>query len=151
MNIRDYYKALDPDDVIRNDGLEYVSEGRYAFVITEVEGGFFHGSQKIPPCPQMTVSVLADTPAGLVPSKFFLYLCRSFEWKLSAFFRCIGLKKPGEPLKMDWDHLPGCIGTAYFQPETFFDDNMQKRTALNLVKFLDPYKDADAGDPEDTS
>ena len=138
MNIRDYYRALDPDDVIRNDGLEYVKEGSYAFMITDIGGRMFAGSEKTPRCPEIVLTALVDTDVGIVESKIYLQLYRSLEWKLADFFRCIGLKKPGEPMKMDWEKTIGCTGRAYFCPESYFDKYNQKRIALNLVKFFDP-------------
>ena len=151
MNFGSFYRAMDPDDVIRNDGLEYVREGNYAFLITEITGGMHPGSEKIGPCPTIRVTALVDTEQGLVQTGFTLFLSRVLEWKLSQFFRCIGLKKAGEPMRMQWDDVVGCTGRARFRPESYFDDRLRKRTALNPVEFFDAPEAAGGKETEDTS
>ena len=67
----------------------------------------------------------------------FLFLHRSVEWKLSAFFRCIGQKKPGEKLVMDWGNVIGSKGRAHFKPRSYKANNGEDREANELDRFID--------------
>ena len=66
-----------------------------------------------------------------------LILHKNLEWKLSSFFRCIGQKKPGERLQMDWSKVVGSRGRARFNVR-HYTDRWGERVEINEVKcFLD--------------
>ena len=73
-----------------------------------------------------------------------LFLARKTEGMLSSFFICIGLKKHGEPLKMDWSKVVGATGickVGIYQSKT---DGKE----YNEVKaFVEPKDSAQAGAP----
>ena len=94
---------LDWDSAIETDGQEFVTleEGDYNFEITGFERGRFPGSAKIPACNKAAITAVVRTAEGIATIKFDLILYRSLEWRISAFFRCIGQKKHGERLVMD--------------------------------------------------
>lgn len=93
---------LDWDDAIESDGQEFVilEEGDYNFTVTGFERGRFPGGQKIPACNKAALTLQVSTPQGVAVVHTDLLLYKSMEWKLSAFFRCIGQKKHGERLVM---------------------------------------------------
>ncbi len=130
---------LDWNDAIENDGQEYVilEEGDYNFVVTDFERGRFPGGQKIPACNKASLTLHVKTDEGLAVIHTDLLLYRSMEWKLSAFFRCIGQKKHGERLVMDWNRVIGSSGRARFKPRVYTDSNGNERRANDLDRFYD--------------
>ena len=127
------------DDTIEQDGEEYIllPEGDYNFIITNFERGSFPGGQKIPPCNKASITAQVITQDGAANIKFDLLLHRSVEWKLSAFFRCIGLKKSGEKLVMDWNKVLGSHGRAHFKPRKYTNTYGEEKEVNDLDRFID--------------
>lgn len=127
------------DDTLENDGQEYflLEEGDYNFTVTNFERGRFPGSAKIPACNKASLTVAVHTPDGTATCKFDLILFRSLEWRLSAFFRCIGQKKQGERLVMDWNKVVGSKGRARFKLREYQNKDGETRYANDIDKFYD--------------
>ena len=66
-----------------------------------------------------------------------LILNRLVEFRISAFFRCIGQKKHGERLVMDWTKVVGSKGRAHFKPRTYTDRDGNERQANEVDRFYD--------------
>ena len=130
---------MDWDDAIENDGQEFVilDEGDYNFTVTGFERGHFPGSAKIPPCNKAVLTLSVDTPDGVAVTKFDLIMYRTLEWRVSSFFRCIGHKKHGERLVMDWSKVVGSKGWARFKPRTYTDKNGDERQTNDVGSFYD--------------
>ena len=130
--------CLDWDSAIENDGQQFIilPEGDYVFTVTDFERGRFPGSAKIKPCNKAVLTLRVDTPDGTANVRTDLILFKSMEWKLSAFFRCIGMKKHGERLVMDWNKVVGSRGYAHFKPRTYMKDG-EERQANDVDKFYD--------------
>lgn len=130
---------LDWDDAIESDGQEFVilEEGDYNFTVTGFERGRFPGGQKIPACNKAALTLQVSTPQGIAVIHTDLLLYKSMEWKLSAFFRCIGQKKHGERLVMDWNRVIGSRGRAHFKPRNYTDRDGNERQANDLDRFYD--------------
>lgn len=130
---------MDWGDTIENDGSEFVilAEGDYNFTVTDFERGRFPGSAKIPPCNKAALTLSVDTPEGTATVKFDLILYRSLEWRISSFFRCIGQKKHGEKLTMDWTKVVGSRGRAHFKPRTYVGKDGSDKQANDVDKFID--------------
>lgn len=99
--------AMSWDDIIENDNeFTVLPEGDYDFTIVDLERKRFEGSAKMSACPKAEVSIkIYDRNNQSVSSttvKENLLLNRKMEWKLCQFFTSIGLRKHGEPLKMNW-------------------------------------------------
>lgn len=131
--------CLDWDDVIDSDGKEYIvlPEDDYNFLVTKVEKGRFPGGKTLPPCNKATVTLQVKCDQGTVNVNTDLILHEIVLWKLSAFFRCIGLKKHGEKLTMDWNKVPGRWGRAHFAPRTYEGKNGQSRQTNDVESFID--------------
>jgi len=69
----------------------------------------------------------------------YLVLTRASEWKLSAFFRAIGMKKHGEPFVMNWDAVEGCTGRA----EVFVDEYTRSDGGIAKKNKVRQYLDKD--------
>ena len=129
----------DWNDAIESDGQEFVvlEEGDYNFEVTGFERGRFPGGQKIPACNKAALTLQVKTENGVAICRTDLLLYRSLEWRLSAFFRCIGQKRPGERLVMDWNTVIGSRGRAHFKPRPYTDRDGNDRVANEVDRFYD--------------
>ncbi len=127
------------EDEIRSDSGNYVllEEGDYEFTVTAFERGRFPGSAKIPPCNKAMLSLSVDTPAGTATVKYDLILYSSMEWKLSEFFRAIGQKKHGEPLRPRWNELIGSRGRGRFKTRTYTKKDGSEGKANDVERLYD--------------
>ena len=130
---------MDWNDAIESDGQEFVvlEEGDYNFEVTGFERGRFPGGQKIPACNKAALTLQVKTENGVAICRTDLLLYRSLEWRLSAFFRCIGQKRPGERLVMDWNTVIGSRGRAHFKPRPYTDKDGNDRVANEVDRFYD--------------
>lgn len=130
---------MDWNDAIESDGQEFVvlEEGDYNFEVTGFERGRFPGGQKIPACNKAALTLQVKTKNGIAICRTDLLLYRSLEWRLSAFFRCIGQKRPGERLVMDWNTVIGSRGRAHFKPRPYTDRDGNDRVANEVDRFYD--------------
>lgn len=134
-------KVLDWDDEIENDGSgEFVvlEEGDYEFEVTKFERSHYTPSAdaKTPACNQANITLKISTKEGdcFITEKF--PLASTMEWKISSFFRSIGLKKHGEKLKMKWNESIGLKGRAHVTKT----EGTKKNGVYfnNIGKFIDP-------------
>ena len=132
--------CMDWNDAIESDGQEYVllDEGDYNFEVVDFERGRYPGSQKIPACNKAALTLAVTTEDGRRATvKFDLILFRSLEWRISSFFRCIGQKKHGERLVMDWNRVVGSKGRAHFKPRKYTNNNGEEKVANDIERFID--------------
>ena len=130
---------LDWNDSIETDGQEFVllPEGDYNFVVTNFERGRFPGGQKVPACNKATITVQIQANEGIAMVKFDLLLYRSLEWRISSFFRCIGQKKHGEKLVMNWNTVIGSKGRAHFKQRKYTNQYGEEKVVNDLDRFID--------------
>lgn len=115
----DEVKVYDWDDEIEYDGEEksfvVIEEGDYDFEVIKFERGHYTPSAnaKTPECNMAKITMKIEVENGecLVTDTF--PLANTMEWKISSFFRSVGLKKHGEKLKMQWQKAIGCKGKAH--------------------------------------
>ncbi len=126
------------DDAIESDGQELVllPEGDYTFTVTGFERGRFPGSAKIPPCNKASLTLSIDNDQGPAIVRVDLIRYRTLEWKIAAFFRCIGQKKHGEKVTMDWSRVQGARGRAHLRPRTYIRDG-EERQVNDVDRFYD--------------
>ena len=100
------------DDTITKDASEFIilPEGDYNFTVESFERGRHPGSDKLPACNKAILTLRIDTAEGTTKLTHNLFLHSKTEGLLSAFFSCIGQKKKGEPLKMNWQKVIGATG-----------------------------------------
>ena len=107
-------KELGWDDEISNDDREFavLPEGDYRFTVEKFERGRSKGSGKLPPCNMAILTLRVTSLDGSSASTVtdYLVLHSKVEWKISSFFRAVGLKKHGEPLRMEWSKVYGSSG-----------------------------------------
>ena len=106
-------EALEWDSTIEKESggpFRLLPEGEYDFTVERFDRIRYNGSEKIPPCWEADLNISVHDKDGDVEVKDRLFLTRKAEWKLSQFFIAIGQKKKGEPLKMNWNMVPGAKG-----------------------------------------
>lgn len=111
---QDTDRELGWDDTINEDPKEFVTltPGDYRFTVSEIERSRYDGGEKIPACNMAIVTCKFETPQGEAYIKNRLYLHTKTEGLISAFFSSIGLKRKGEPLRMEWNKVVGQSGVA---------------------------------------
>lgn len=131
--------CLDWDSEISNDGPEFLilPEGDYLFQVAEFERARHGGSAKLPPCNKASLTLEIKTADGTARAKTDLFLHRNTEWKVSSFFRSIGLKAKGTEVKMDWNKVPGAWGRAHIKPRSYVGNDGNEHQANEVVRFLD--------------
>lgn len=134
-------KIYDWDDEIEDDGEQRsfatLEEGDYEFEVVKFERGHFtpKANGKTPACNMAIITIRITTDAGDCYITENFPLASSMEWKASAFFRSIGLKKHGEKLKMKWNETIGLKGNAHITKTQGTKEN----TFFNNVKYyIDP-------------
>lgn len=130
----DFDRELGWDDVINKESdFILLPEGDYDFRVESFERQRFEGSQYTPPCNMAVLRLAIDTPDGTASIQHRLYLHSSREAALSAFFLAIGQKKKDEPLRMNWNAVPGSTGRAHIVQKP--DKNDASRVYNNVSRF----------------
>ena len=137
----DEIKVLDWDDEIEDDGSSgsfvTLEEGDFDFEVTKFERA--HSTPKpgakTPACNQanITLKIEADGGNAYIVDKF--PMASTMEWKMSAFFRSIGLKKHGEKIKMRWTEAIGLKGRAHITKD---EGSKQGVFFNNIDYYIDP-------------
>ena len=136
-------EELDWDsEISKESSFIEVKPGEYDFTVVSFERGYHNGSEKLPACPKATLHLELDTPEGKAPVTHNLFISRRTEGLLCEFFLCIGQKKHGEPLRMDWSKVTGSrgrckVGTREYNGNTYAD----------VKKFLEPKAAPSGGVP----
>jgi len=134
--------ALEWDSTIENDMPDYVllPEGEYSFEVENFERGRHvpSGNGKLPACPKAILHIKIDTPEGVTKFKHNLFLHSSVEGLLCAFFTCIGARKKGERVTMDWDTVMWAKGRAKVGVREYKDDKGETRKHNEIKRFLPP-------------
>ena len=144
MNMEE--RELQWDDTIEKDSAEFVllPEGDYNFTVESFERGRHNGSEKLPPCNKAILKLRIDAPEGTAYINHNLFLHSRTEGMLSAFFSCIGLKKKGEPLKMNWNMVPGASGKVKLGIRKYKPENSDEERQYNEIKKFYPKEDGPA-------
>lgn len=122
------------DDEIQNeDAFTLLPAGDYEFEIVKYERARHEGSDKIPPCNKAVVTFrVGETTL----TENFL-LCSTLEWKLSQLFLSVGLKRHGEPLRMNWQALSGKRGVCKVIVHKYMKDGAERE--INRIDKLYAY------------
>ena len=136
-------KVFDWDDEVEFDGegggdFVTLEPGTYDFEVHKYERGTFtpkSENSKTPACNQIEITLKISTADGDAYVKDRFPLASTFEWKISSFFRSIGLKKHGERLRMQWDKAVGEKGRAKITKTKGNSDNIFFN---NVDSYLDP-------------
>lgn len=130
-------RELGWDDEISREGGEFLllPEGDYNFVVESYERARHPGSDKLPACNKAILHLRVTAPEGEIHLEHNLFLHQRTEGLLSEFFTSIGLKKPGEPLRMNWNQVPGCTGRLKLGVHTWRTKDGEERKSNQVKKF----------------
>ena len=125
------------DDEITEEGspFELFPDGDYEFTISKVERARYEGSQKMPPCNMAKVTFTiwgADRSIDVIEN---FYLNTKNEWKISALYLAIGLKRHGEPVKMQWGAVAGRRSKCNLEINNYKDKNGNPAQNNRIKKF----------------
>lgn len=134
-------KFLSWDSEIEQDSQEFVllPEGDFPFVMQEYEKTVYSGnSDKVGNgCPMAILKIVIYSPKGNTSVQDRMYLSKDLEWKISSFFRSVGLKKHGEKYKMDWDAAIGKQGLCHIKQEKWIDKDGNEKISNKIDRYLD--------------
>lgn len=128
------------DEIIKEGGEGFVllPPGDYNFTVAKFERGRFGGSDKMPPCNQAKMEIIVHSPEhGDVTLTHNLLLHSKTEGFLSNFFAGVGLKKKGEPLKMNWPATLGRRGRLKLEVRNYTYKGEERSS--NEIKTFYPY------------
>lgn len=134
------------DSEISNDGngLSFIilPDGQYTFEVTKFEKSFYSGnSTKIPAnCPKADLEMTITTDDGISIIRDSIFLYDAFEWKLSSFFRCLGLKQHGQSVKMPWDKVLHAKGKASISSEEYTNRDGETKKKNIIKNYIDADK-----------
>lgn len=127
------------DEISRESDFTIIPEGDYDFTVTGFERGRHDGSEKLPPCNMAIVTLAVTLPDGSTANlRHRLFLHSRCEGLLSAFFTGIGLKRKGEPLRMNWNAVPGAHGRCKITVRSWKGKNGEDMQSNDIKKFYDP-------------
>lgn len=107
------------DEISKENEFILLEPGDYNFTVESFERIRYSGSDRMPACNSAELNVRIDTGKDAVYIKHRLFLHQKTEWALSAFFRSIGQKKKDEPLRMNWNLVPGSKGRCKVGRKTY--------------------------------
>ncbi len=142
----DFERELNWDDEISKESdFVLIPEGDYRFTVAGFERGRHEGSDKLPPCNKAIVTLRVELPDGTTQDiKHNLFLHSKCEGLLSAFFTAIGLKKKGEPLKMNWNSVLGTSGRCKITVRNYTTKDGNSGQSNDIKKFYAPDENAPA-------
>lgn len=116
------------DEIVNEESFTLLPAGDYEFEVVKYDRARHEGSAKVPPCNKAIVTFrLCDPVSGQTTelTENFL-LCSTLEWKLSQFFLSVGLKKHGEPLRMNWAAAAGRRGFCKVIVNKYMKDGAER-------------------------
>ena len=133
-------RAMNWDDTIENDSsFRLIPDGDYAFTVRTFQRGRYEGASKIGPCPKAILDLDVVTPEGVVTIQHNLLLHTRCEGLLCEFFTCIGQRRHGQPLKMNWSTVTGARGRLRIGTRSWVGTKDGRTHQSNEVKrFLEP-------------
>ena len=123
------------DSVIENDSPEFIllPDGDYDFTVERFERGRYEGGDKLPACPKATLYLKISGQEGDVTIRKDLFLHSKCEGVLCAFFTCIGQRKHGQRVSMNWNAVPGSRGRAKVGSRVYNGNKYNE-----IKRFLEP-------------
>ena len=128
-----------PADEFNEGGGDYVTlePGEYDFEVLKFDRAKHTpkqgGSGKLPPCNKAIVTLMIQTDLGTAFVKHNLFLHTKCNGMNADFFRCLGLRKHGDPLVFPWDRLSGCTGHVKIKNRQY-----DGKTYNEVDRFIDP-------------
>ena len=144
---------LDWDDVVSNDYTEYtlLPEGEYAFEVLGFTRARHPGSDKIPACNKAIIKIKLHGENVSTEINHNLFLHSKTEGLICSFFTAIGIRKRGEPLKMDWNKVVGCKGRAVVEIRSYVGSDGREAQINQIKRFIEPSQTESKPEKQKTS
>lgn len=127
------------NDTIQNDStFEAIPAGEYAFEVRSFERGRHNGSDKMPACNKATVIIKVDDGKNSTTIKHNLFLHSKTEGMLCAYFAACGMRKKGEPLRMNFEGSIGRRGRCKVDIRKWTGNSGQNMESNEIVSFIMP-------------
>lgn len=125
------------DEEITEEGGSYepLPEGNYDFTVAKVERARSKGEGKLPACNMAKVTFDVWGPENKREITVSFVLHSSLEWKLSQLFLSVGMKKHGEPLRMNWTAIIGKKGKCQVTIRSYKKNDGTEGTTNDIKKF----------------
>lgn len=133
-------RELGWDDEIKNEStFELLPEGEYTYMVESFERGRYEPTPKakLPACNMVTLSLKITGNDQSATLQHRLFLHTRCEGMLCDFFTSIGMRKHGEPLKMNWPAVAGRRGRCKIGVRTWKGDDGVERQSNEVKRFLD--------------
>lgn len=137
-------RELDWNSSISYEGPTFMTlpAGDYEFTITDLQKGRYEGNKNktggLPPCPMATITMTFRGPDGQSTVQERLFLHTRCEGILCSFFTCIGQRKHGDKVEMDWSKVVGSSGKAALKVEKWTGNDGVTREQNRVNKWLPP-------------
>ena len=156
MNSMNDDRVLGWDDEISHDmePKAVIPEGVYPFEIVNLKRAQHQpkkdGTGKLPPCPKAEITVRVYPSEGQhIDLTETLFLHSRCEGILCQFFKAIGQRKHGEPLRPDWTRVIGSKGWCKVSVRNYTKTDGEQGQANDVKSFLDPEKAPKGGSVPD--
>lgn len=133
--IEEFRELAWDDEISEESSFILLPEGDYTFTVKSFERARFNGSEKMPPCNMAKVTFTIHGVDGDADVTENFLLCNRMEWKLSALFLSLGLKKHGEPLRMNWNAVPKSTGKCHIFVDTYVKKDGSQGQSNKIKKF----------------
>lgn len=134
-------RELSWDSLIEKESeFTLLDEGDYPFRVESFTRGRHGGSAKLPACPKAILKIAVldpNTQKTLTTIEHNLFLHSSVEGLLSSFFIAVGLKKHGEPTKMNFEGAVGRTGMCHVYVDKWKGTDGKDKQSNKIKYFLD--------------
>ena len=129
------------DGEIVKDSNEFtlLPNGEYNFTVENFERARSTGQGKWPATnmAKMTLKIDGGELGKTVLTENFILFSEN-EWKISSFFVSLGMKKKGEPFKMNWEGSIGKTGRVRLKVEEYIKQDGSVGETNRVDRFLEP-------------
>lgn len=120
------------DEISCDDEFTLLPEGEYDFTVKSFERG---RSKKGAPMAIVNLEIQSNFGKTIITDN--IVLMKKLEWKISSFFRSVGLKKHGEKVNMRWLDSIGCSGRCRVIQDEYEDSKGNKRKNNKISRYYD--------------
>ena len=118
--------------------------GNYSFTVKKAERGQFKGSERLPPCNQVKVELIADggdKGKAYVYHRFYMHT--KTLWQIYAFMESIGVRKKGDaPSSVPWSKVKdGMTGVCHLKVKKLTAGQHAGEDTNEVDKWLAPTED----------
>lgn len=137
---------FDFDGYIEDDGntveFQLLPAGEYKFNVQKVNKDFYKAgpnSKIADQTPFVELELIISSDDGSLANyvRTRIFLSSAFEWKISSFFRAIGMKKHGEKVRMNWDGSVGKTGRCTVTVREYTNKHGETKQVNDVASFLD--------------